>query len=62
MASGLLLGIPLSLVEQQRELARRILEWEANGSRRGELIAPTAVIARYVITVPVMALLGWWLG
>ncbi|MEU6489485.1 hypothetical protein AB0919_07835 [Streptomyces sp. NPDC046994] len=44
------------------ELARRILNWEANGSRPGELIAPTAVFARFAIAVPGLAMLGWWLG
>ncbi|MBM9508531.1 hypothetical protein [Actinacidiphila acididurans] len=62
MASGLLLGIPLSLVGRHRELSRRILEWEANGRRRGELLAPTCVIARYVIIVPPLAVFGWWLA
>ncbi|GHJ40154.1 hypothetical protein Sm713_57630 [Streptomyces sp. TS71-3] len=45
-----------------RELARRILEWERNGSRPGELLAPTAMMILWLIAVPGMAALGWWLG
>jgi len=61
-ASGILLGLPLALVGQHRERARRILDWEANGSRPGELMAPIGVIARYAIIAPGLPMLGWWLG
>ena len=61
-ASAGLLGVPLSMVGYQRELARRILKWEANGSSRGELRAPPVMIARYMVTVPAMFVLGMWLG
>ncbi|KPI15893.1 hypothetical protein OK074_8482 [Actinobacteria bacterium OK074] len=62
MVVGGLLGIPLSLVGQRRELAKRILEWEANGSRRGELHAPTMLSVRLIVTLPAMVFLGLWLG
>jgi hypothetical protein len=40
----------------------QLLKWEANGSRPDELIWPTAMYARFLMTVPAMALLGYWLG
>lgn len=62
MGSGMLSGIPLATVWHRRELARRILDWEAGGSRRGELRAPIAMVNLFMVLVPGMTFLGWWLG
>ncbi|MFD8813567.1 hypothetical protein ACFV23_19255 [Streptomyces sp. NPDC059627] len=59
--TGLLLGVPLGLVGQQRKMARYVLDQEADPENHANRPSPAATL-RAVLTLVVMASLGMWLG